>query len=283
MNKLPFGYLLDPYKWVRGTVLEDEDSMPGDPGYTPGIFHVTSRLTEVMASGELKARRQLKGKVGLGGGLGNEAPDLVSFVPDLDRARWLADAMIVAAEAAWNMISATEVIESVLNRCDFPTDYDRWTFQDPEYEEIYNRGLYSTLLDVSGEFGLDVDDPESLLYFEGWKEALQQQKERVESTFHSGKLKYELIQKAERLFGELETDYSQRIFPSVLVGFTASWDAFSMINPMEIAVLQCGVRESAPGELNPGEQEIRFPPEDVILVSHERMISWPVPVPEREL
>lgn len=285
------GFSLDPYDWIEGTVAEDYYQPDDDAGF----FHVTTRVESVRRTG-LRSRKQLRAEniVGLGGGFQNEAPDKISFVWDLSRSRWLADAMRVACLAAHNALSAADVIRAVFEWTDWPRDPIWSTAIDEAVDEerVTRHGEPVVLWWLNKVFGHLLmandlpGDMMELLEPDGLDTWLARNEQALEEEKSTGQSKYKLIQYLEHSMevgrqnftGDLEE--SQECMP--IVGFTADHSVFVKTNPSEIAIVQAAVRAGAPMEIVINECEIRFRARDVELVSTDVERTGPVPVDQAE-
>jgi hypothetical protein len=279
---VPPGYTLDPAPWLEK--YRGDDDGPGD---VDGLYHVTTRSTRVREAGALRSRGELRsaGIVGLGGGYKNEAPDAVSFVWQLERARWLAGAMRVAALAARDEISAVAVVRAVFAWADYPNGEPWGPWIDSLWEDQLTEGELETALRphaenlfgeiITGDLGLSLgyaaQDWGDLYSTAGIADWLARNASTIEENHPSGRAKYRLLQQIELAL----TEWAERhvfdwndLYCVPLVGFTAEHARFKETLPSEIAIVQAAVRIGArEQDLVPRECELRFLPRDVVIVA----------------
>jgi len=281
------GFVLDPYRWVEGTVGEDYYD-PSDAGF----FHVTTRVTSVRRSG-LKSRKQLRGEriIGLGGGWSDTAPAHISFVWSLHRAQWLAGAMRVASRAAHGQIEATDIVRAVFEWSDWPGGEPWSAAIDDALQGGAEEEVREMLADLFGNVIVGEPwpgmDPLDLLDTSAQLEWLSFNAERIDQEYASGRMRYRLIQDIETaLDASLEqlmasnVDYVVECVP--LVGFTADHSVFAAADPSEIAIVQAAIRPGAPEELVIRECELRFHSDDVALVRTDVEAQGPIPAAESD-
>lgn len=286
-------WTLDPWPWIEGSIF-------GEGGRDPdqGLFHVTTRVDAVRASGGLKARRELGGIVALGGGPKNEAPDLVSFVYDRSRALWLYGAIHATARAARDQIDAVELVKLMFEWTGFPDDsdwssfIDNWIEMHAEVwgEEQAETEMWGMLVDVGAsigvpEFALSSD---SLVSFRqsDWLRLVDAHADAVRANLGSARAKYRAVQDFEQIlsarFTSVDSVDSDLISCESVVGFTAPFDRFSKIDPDQVSVLQCEARIGANVDFEPSECELRFAPKDVRVVRYGVEKDGAIPLPDDE-
>lgn len=263
---IPDGYTLSPMPWIRGTVMDPEwvdfqDDL--------GLFHVTTRIVAVKESGALRSRKQLQETsdaviVGLGGGLHDEAPELVSVTTSLERAVWLRDAIEFAAETARGLHSRFEVAEAVL----------AWTgFDDAASEYDYTS---DDVADFAAIIGLDMS-PDDAYETSVMSYLLDH---RDELPFGTPRENYELIYEMEARYQILLPNWVvDEGTATPTVGFTAPWQSFRHTDPEEVSIVQLAVRLGAPEWMVSHEWELRFDPDDLLIVAVDGHPGFPLPVP----
>ncbi len=203
------------------------------------LYHVTTNLSGVISSGGLKSRKQL-GTVGLGGGLNNEAPDMVSTTFDYNRAVEIYNMLKYVSEIVHGKIPSYDILN-------YAENLSYWGFDDPNINGVLENFLpYSVYKKfINGEL------PEI----------------ELEKYISTPRQKYEFFQQLEEAIAKDELS-SEDTYSSSIIGFTGSFEDMLRINPNQIAILQLAVRKNAPSEHVPYEKELRFRPEDVRVVRY---------------
>jgi len=253
-------FLIDPYPWVEGTVLEDYCSEDD-----AGFFHVTTSRSRVFADGKLRSRADV-GVVGLGGGHTDRGRH-ISFVVNRSRALWLFAAMRGLLLACTDG-DAASVLRLALEWTGFPGD--TWSFNWDDWDDDGARQT-DDLGDLCAELGLEPpDDIQSLAFGGSWEQMIDRQADALNRKWATPERRYELAQFFE---DRLESTFyvpewwDDGICVS-LVGFTANASRFLALDPNQFSICQAGIRSRAPyAEMVPKECELRFAPEDVQLVA----------------
>lgn len=268
-------FLLDPYPWVEGTVLEDY--CPEDDA---GFFHVTTNRSRVFADGKLRSRADV-GVIGLGGGQTDPGRH-VSFVVNRSRALWLFSAMRGLLLACTEG-DAASVLRLALEWTGFPGDH--WSFNWGDEEDGWGRQA-DDLADFCAELGLEPpDDIQSLAFGGPWEEMIERQADALNRKWATPERRYELAQffetRLESTFYVPDWWDDGTCVP--LVGFTASASRFLALDPKQFSICQAAIRAGAPySEMVPRECELRFSPEDVQLVALDcQDENNVIPVPPR--
>lgn len=244
-----------------------EDNVEPD---VAGFFHATSRYRAVRRLG-LRARRQLGGIVGLGGGGWNVAPNLVSFVPEHFMAHDLARAIQLMAGAARGEVTAYHAVEAALAWMSFPEhdvyqDYFQLTWDDPLLEAEVTGKLH----DIAQALNIDTAgvDPADLMDARTWSRLMMEQRGALLGV-RNPKV-YESVQEAEELVQRYFWPSDSDIFQCApFFGFTATAEQFARIDPCDVGVVWAEVRLDATADLHPLECELRFSPQDVRVVGGE--------------
>ena len=254
---VPTGFTVSPYTLVRGTVLEmvvdPQERGRADSG--TGFFHVTTNLPAVLAEGRLRSRKELRAAgvqgAGLGGGIRDEAAHLISVGLTLDGAmrvmgatRLMADAVHGRIDSKTAMKALDKSLAPALDLIDSAAD---WMGEDPDRDEFNVANGYD---ETKGTLEWDVlqATPGPELYT-----ALTQYEEHIANTL--------LVWESE---GYLDTDEHPCVQP---VGFTEPAHKFERVLPENIGLVQLAARRTARPDPVPGECELRFRPEDLVIVA----------------
>lgn len=272
IRRVPQGYTTSPWPFVQGYSLEAEDPSDND-----GLWHVTTALRSVLEQG-LRSRLQT-GTIGLGGGPSHEAPDLVSVTTQRQAALRIYRAMLTALAAANGRVPVTEIVHEVLSQ-------NGAALQEiHDHEEFLADGG-----DLGEEEGIDYDIAVRLGFPRGTSIGsvdLRDDDVRrlLDGRFVYGRDRYELLRSLENLIAEalheaqeMQEDPSPGSYP---VGFTAPYERFVQIEPSEVAIVQVAADRRAVVEMLPAELELRFHPEDLVVVGWERP-EWSTSRPEHD-
>jgi|GEM_PF-6261364 len=268
-------FLLDPYNWVEGTVLEDY--CPEDDA---GFFHVTTNRDRVFKQG-LKSRSET-GIVGLGGGPSDPSGKWVSFVISRSRAMWLFSSMrglLVAAQDG----DASDVLLLTLEWTGFPGDIWENNWEDAEADG-WDRAS-EDLGDLCATLGVEPpDDIQSLSHGGPWKQMVNEQRDDLNRRWNTPERRYELAQFVEtRLRSTFAVDdWWDGGVCMPLVGFTASAKKYLNLSPSQFSIVQAAIKQGARSEDIPQECEMRFSSNDIRLVAVDCQIRGnTIPVPPR--
>lgn len=278
-NPIPIrdeAFLLDPFEWVEGTVLEDY--CPEDDA---GFFHVTTNLERVLADSRLRSRSDV-GIVGLGGGHTDKPGKHVSFTITRSRALWLFEAMVgLNVEAREG--TAASVLKLALGWTGFPGD--AWSYNWDEDDEGDSK--LDDLGDLCAELNMEPpDDIQALMFGGPWEDMIRRESKGLEEKWgRNASSRYELAQFFEERLES--TFYIPEWFDDgtcvPLVGFTASAAQYLRLRAENFSICQAAVAEGRPyADMITKECELRFDPADVQLVSVEAQDERNViPVPSR--
>lgn len=288
LRPVPEGYSTSSWVAVRGTVLEeyldevDEDELEESGGQVDEeqrLYHVTTAASRVLEQGlksrsRLKAQRGPERSYGLGGGLGDEAPDLVSTTIHLSRARTLKHAVQVAIRAAKGQILPADAAIECLKWCDFPSDWrdirevlgplDEEEVEELREEEVQCRAqvkyLWSSILMMKGP-------PPT--WTSAWIEQIEKNRAEIEEEWRHRSAGYELIQKIEQQIlmasRDLdEIDHDLRTCGQTF-GFTEPATFMAKMDPYEVQILALAAKGRA-ADIVPNECEARFRPESLVVL-----------------
>jgi len=247
IGEVPAGFTIDPLPWVEGTVLEDF-VLDSDAGF----FHVTANAQQVRATGELFSRRELKVST-LGGGGGDQAPNMVSFHLNLNRAEWMAGLLRMVAD---QRLPFRKKVRAYLELCEYP-DNAAWGIPgdlDIEEDEEELRQILAPMAAATG-----TDDIEVLLDPSALAEHLGEPPSAEEA--------YEMLAAIDQAFIELSMQNGGEDICRPYLGLTAPWGQFKRIRPEDIGIVQAAIRAKVASDMNATECELRFLPRDIVLVS----------------
>lgn len=231
------------------------DIMPDLPDYAPegaeeedwvnGFYHVTSNLPGVLQSGELKSRSQLDNPIGLGGGGANVAPNKVSVTHSYQKAVDLAEAMRFAASVAHGQAKPSVILWDFMQAHAAADDIDEYAAPNL-YRALLGYGVPGNLIGMEPDDGLE---------------------EWLDANIQGGQAQYEFMQAVdEALLMDAEQLQEGGSEPGSYAGFTMPYEVFSQIDPANIGIVEVMVRRDAKSEHVPGEMELRFDPQDVMLL-----------------
>lgn len=237
VEKVPRGFTQESEPFLVNTVLED---VPSD-----GLYHVTTNLSAVLASGKLKSRAELHRMnvttAGLGGGGGNEAPNQISVTVSRERAFRLLEGILAMAGAAQGRLGGTELLQT-LERL---SDSTLWTLDNAA--------------DYLG------DSTETVNYYDA--------KEKLEAAVKNAKRGVDLYSAAQRYEGHLNETLHEWIYLGHVsdddmlcgwpVGFTEEATRFQQITVENLGIVRVAARREACPDIVSGECELRFKPEDL--------------------
>lgn len=257
MLKVPRGFTTSPLYFVREHVLGltlDPDST-GRAGAGAGLFHVTTNLPAVLAEGRLRSRRELQAakiaSAGLGGGVANEAVDKVSVGVTRDGALRVLKAVQLMADAVHGRIDGERAL-AAMNEALAPSLFvlnhaAEWMgdaeLDSPEYGALYD-------------------------YEERQYELAQAVRDAV-----PGPSLYDALQEYEGLVMETLVDWVREMYVemddtvcALPVGFTEPSHKFARVLPENVGLLQLAARKTADPHPIPGECELRFNSDDLVIV-----------------
>lgn len=243
-----------PLSFVRGTTLElavdPEETGKAQPG--TGFYHVTTNLPAVLADGRLRSRRELRAAgrqgAGLGGGIRDQASDRVSVGLTLDGALRVLQATRTMAEAVHGQIEA----EAALARL----KRENQRMLDLVYDEIDARWDDAP------------DDEEAEGNWSEWAHGELKDGEERAMRAAPGPALYEALRTWEGRLADIASQVSWIDDESCayVVGFTEPASKFARVRPEAVGLVQLAARKGAGSEQIPVECELRFRPEDLVLV-----------------
>jgi tetratricopeptide (TPR) repeat protein len=248
---VPQGFSTSSLDFVRGYSLQQIASQDEDEG----LYHVTTNLPAVLEAGRLKSRLQLRGQgrkqAGLGGGLKNQAADMVSVGIGLSGALAVLQAVQVMALAVHGKISSAEAL-SKFNKAsrralDMVEDEIEYRFSSYDEEgEHYNDAVRVEQRMGSAQNEVLSAEPGPYLYA-----ALQRYEQAID--------------RAQVLLGISEPgEFSTCMAP---VGFTEPAHKFEHVRPENVGLIKLAGRRGAKTDLIEGECELRFKPSDLAIVA----------------
>lgn len=250
----PTGFVNSPLSFVRGTTLElavdPEETGKAQPG--TGFYHVTTNLPAVLADGRLRSRRELRAAgrqgAGLGGGIRDQASDRVSVGLTLDGALRVLQATRTMAEAVHGQIEA----EAALARL----KRENQRMLDLVYDEIDARWDDAP------------DDEEAEGNWSEWAHGELKDGEERAMRAAPGPALYEALRTWEGRLADIASQVSWIDDESCayVVGFTEPASKFARVRPEAVGLVQLAARKGAGSEQIPVECELRFRPEDLVLV-----------------
>jgi hypothetical protein len=221
------------------------EEAPTEYDFDYNLYHVTTNLQGVVGSGRLKSRLELGGVVGLGGGLVNEAPHLISVTYSYGKAAQIYDDLKFVCEIVSGKVQA----HTIFNSFDF--DEMESGFLESVMLEWINRKIIKKYLNgemSEQEFELlldrEITDSERIYSF--WKDLEEAKIESMLEVFEN----------------------SADIIDLGVTGFTGSFEDMKKINPSQIAILQIIARKNSQPEHIPTELELRFRPADLRVVKY---------------
>lgn len=219
--------------------------------YLPqNIYHVTSNLAKVIASGRLKSRSEL-GVSGLGGGPKNESPRTISATYDYNRALSIYHEFKYVLSIVRGAVKPSQIWSS------FESNNHQHEFfnGDDGYDDMQEGGqaVWDLLLQygVSQQTLESGDDPGP----------------ELDTHVKHPKDIYEFYQECENVFLDMGQDHDQAS-PMNVIGFTADYATMKRIDPNQLAILQLAIKKGANFEHVANELEIRVAPEDVAIVRY---------------
>lgn len=273
-REAPAGYSASPLRLVRGTILEEvvDPHGTGRADEDAGLYHVTTNLPAILAEGRLRSRRELRlanrQGAGLGGGVRDQAPDLVSVGLRLDGALRLLRGMRLMALAVHGRVApqvalaefkvinknVIHILDGVQGVDPDEEDAEEFNRMVDDYERGNQQNERDVLNSANGEHpGLDLYD------------ALKRYEAHLASTM------YEWIDRGW-IWAEATTCNST-------IGFTERSTKFLRVDPDAIGLLQLAARAGAPVDMIPEECELRLRPEDLAIVGlWEDWSAWMVPL-----
>ena len=288
----PEGFSVSSFEAVRGTVLEDgleewldEEAEPGElPDPEERLYHVTTAADRVLTQGlksriALQAQRGSNRSFGLGGGVRNQASDLVSLALRLSVAERIERGLLTAIGAARGSIPPHEVALRVLEWSGFPFE-EPWTSvqeeldrhieeleeEDPDLLEtaiVWDQlqgAVWSTI------FGYGCRAPLEPVPAR-WPSEIRRRAAQIDRAWPGHDGGYRLLVKLERALGEVYDagNVSHWIPFDNLVGFTESAENMARMDPGQVQILAVAARGRGI-DFIPNEHEVRFRPDDVVVL-----------------
>jgi len=256
-----------PEPWISGTTM---DWVLEDDAEDVGIYHVTPYTTQVLHSGRLKPRREVRHRA-LGGGYANVSPDLVSVTVTRNQAELLAHGIRTMALAARNLIAPHLALVELL----------KWVTMEWDYmEECDQRNP-----EAEGELVQELQDLERLMFLQvtpdpdpySWIRRVLSDAGTIDrAVFREsvsadpGEATYRWLCDIESKLGRVQEDtigtVDADLTNSPIIGFTSPWERFVRANPDDISIVRLAARVSATADLVPNEQELRFCPSDLRII-----------------
>lgn len=248
ISNVPKGYTQSPYSFVRGTLLELEID-PEERGRAnpieSGIFHVTTNLPAVLATGRLMSRRQLrinsKQSYGLGGGALDESPGEISTTVSWSNVVRVYKAMHLMARVVHEEVSPEDALK--------------------EFHKNEDMAL-NTIENIKNDYIMDEETKES-------DDIDREMDIRIQSILNSknGLNTYKAIQDYEKFINTtiinkgIEDDQK-----NITVTFTVDAEKFMKVKKDKIGILKLAARKGASTEIIYSEKELRFDPMDLVIL-----------------
>jgi len=304
-------WTLDPWPWIEGTSY-------GEGGRDPdhGLFHVTTRADAVRESGGLKARRDLGGIEALGGGVsftydksralwlyGAIHATALAARGEIDPIEYvgLIFEWTGFPDDIWGEIisgyedEVTQIAEAQYGNSD---QFDRHHVEDgvlvttlggATFVNNLMRDVDYYLWDICRAVGIPEHsyvrrEPLSRYSRGDWATLIAQNESSIREHLSTGAAMYSLVQTFETVLQHnIESLAKFEDKPCMpVVGFTASFEKFSRIDPDQVTVLQCKARLGARVDFEPAECELRFAPKDVLVVRYGVERDGALPLPDDE-
>ncbi|MCK9458154.1 MAG: hypothetical protein M0R80_00560 [Proteobacteria bacterium] len=239
-----FPFMHEPGYYRKAAPFLDKDMFSPDEDQdfeTWNLYHVTTNLSAVRASGRLKSRSELgQNNWGLGKSQ-YDNPRMVSTTHDMNRARQIYDQMKLVTELARGLVPAHTV-------WDMATDalYEPWDHSEIRsvLKSYLPRNIYKSM--AEGE----VEEAEMDKYIKT-AEAI-----------------YAFMQSLESAVSEIELDSNRDTNDLSVMGFAADFEDMKKIDPNQIAIIQVVARKDAQSEQNPQEREVKFFPQDLRIIRY---------------
>lgn len=226
-----------------------EDMGLDDSQYNPeNMYHVTTNLPAVKASGLLKSRSQLGGQgIGLGGGPSNMAPNMISLTYNYGKAKEIYDGLQFVADVVSGRMPASSIYDYVMSHHD-----DRYDDMDGQLSNS-DRVIAQY---VPKRFILDGDEAQIKAY--------------LDRKILTPEDRYAFLQELETAVIEDNPipDYSDTMEFDRTIGFTAPFEKIMGLRRENVAIIQVVVRRDADTSHYSQEAELRVLPQDVAIVRY---------------
>lgn len=244
---LPFMRGEPLYQYAKPFIKDDiKDFGLEDSAYTPDkLFHVTTNLSAIKASGILKSRSQLGNTTfGLGGGPNNMSPRAISLTYNYGRALEIYESFRFVADIVSNKTTAYEIYVYASSANNINYDDDELSNTD----EVLNQY-------VPKKYIVNGDDEKIKLI--------------LNKKITTPREKYEFLQELESaVIADNKTDYSDYAEFEPVIGFTTDFHYVQNLKRHNIAIIQVAIRKDASVEHYQPEAEIRVDPADVVIVRY---------------
>lgn len=243
-----FSWEHEPGYFRKGSSFLDKEDM--DDNWMPdNIYHVTTNLKKVIAAGGLKSRREL-GISGLGGGFGNEDPNLISATYQYSRALEIYHEFKYVLSIVNGKIKASEIWDRFV-RDNYHHPYnngENYEDMDDEGKKVWDAlmdwGVDKDVLDMDGDIGIVLD-----------------------ANIKTPQNAYKFFQDMEGAFLDMGGDYDQAT-PMNVIGFTSDFNSMKAIDFSQLAILQLAVKKDANVKHVPNELELRIDPKSVAVIRY---------------
>jgi hypothetical protein len=244
---------------------------------------VTTAADRVLTQG-LKSRRALQAQrgsnwsFGLGGGVRNQASDLVSLALRLSAAERIKYGLLTAIGAARGSIPPHEVALRVLEWSGFPFE-EPWLSVQEELD-IYIEALEEEdpdMLETAQDWGQLQEEVWSTIFGHGaplpepapatWPSEIRRRAAQIDRAWPGRDGGYRLLVNLERALGDVYRagNVSDWIPFDNLVGFTESAEDMARMDPGQVQILAVAARGLGV-DFIPKEHEVRFRPDDVVVL-----------------
>ena len=255
------GFTASPLPFVRGYVLEEvvDPHGTGRASDDSGLYHVTTNLPAVLAHGSLLSRRQLRelgaSSAGLGGGIRDQAVDMVSVGVSLSRALALLTGVRLMSDVVHGRVGNQDAFEMF---------------------QALNADVLDLLDEFASYYGPDewageVDDPEPMEVAD-----FRVNRKRDEDDIlvaERGPELYRALTRWEGWIAHYWARWSENGWiesPSCVspIGFTEPAHKFERVRTENVGLLKLAAKRGARVDMVNNECELRFRPEDLQIVAY---------------
>jgi hypothetical protein len=242
--------------FVREYVMSHEEDDLG------GLYHTTTNIDRVMREG-LRSRSGT-GQSGLGGGVLDEAPNMISVTYDDKKAYAIYEDLMRMVDLVVGNVRLGDIFISFMNIID--DKFDDWWFNVMDDEETKERAeeiaiAFGTTLNQYGISDLE------------FMQALKNQNyivivEKLNSINVVPSEAYRFYQEMEDIIVGFEGLYGNPDFllPTLVTGFTSNFKKMQNLRAENIGIVQVAIRVGAEISVVPRELEIRVFPSDVVVI-----------------
>lgn len=277
IQDVPRGYAVASWPFVQGTVLEDVVTEPDEdedeePSKEDRLYHVTTAASKVLAS-RIKSRAQLRKQgsefAGLGGGVQDEAADLVSVSVTLGRAVRTRNAMRVMVRAAKGQILASDALIEAMRWNDFPACLNSLKAWEANPDEVEDEDA-SAFDEAMARFQLQVLSPDDEVYAgpldtqEQWIDFILSRKSSIDENDP-----YYAVRRFEHVFSDFID-----LFPDAFdvcapgIGFLMAKQSMVKIDEEDVKILSIAAKGGYE-DIVPVECELRFKSNQLVVVGVE--------------